>query len=497
MSYRGAPDKELYYYKVIEKVRRSVAGHGLLRAGERVAVACSGGADSVALLRALLELRGELGVVISVAHFHHGIRGEEADEDCEFVSALARQFDLDLQVGRGDAPVYAGERKLSLETAARELRHAWFTELIKSGKAHKIATAHTLDDQAETVLMRVLRGTGIRGLAGIAPWHREKSLIRPLLETSRAEIESYLRELNQPWREDLSNQDRTHTRNRVRHDLLPLLERDFNPNVRQTLADLAQMSAIEADYWTKQLDAMTPQLLKQGKPTRSGRAASGAGANVWSLDLQTLRALHPAFQMQMLSHMGHRLGCALEFKHIRQLLALADGKAGKKLVLPGRLVAIRTFRELQFAPETDLKSEAAVQDYSVQLPIPGEVEVSELGTSFKASVIPSGEAELSRYNPATLLNGALLGPEVTVRNWRAGDRFFPAHTQSPRKIKELLQPGRLGRPLSGSERLLWPVVESGDQIVWMRGFPVAGEFAFRAGTAVLIEERESNSEKKM
>ncbi len=477
---------------MIEKLRKTIAKHALLHPGERIAVACSGGADSIALLRGLLELRAELGVVISVAHFHHGIRGAEADQDCEFVSALARQFDLELHLGRGDAPAYTRERKLSLETAARELRHAWFAELINKGKADKIATAHTLDDQAETLLMRVIRGTGIRGLAGIAPYHHEKSLIRPLLEISRAEVESYLRGLKQPWREDLSNQDRAHTRNRVRLDLLPLLERDFNPNIRHTLADLAQISAIETDYWTKQLEAIAPQLLRQGRPTRSGRASTGDAANVWSIDLQTFQALHPAFRMQMLAHMGNRLGCALESKHIRQLLSLADDKAGRKLVLPGKLVAIRTFRELQFAPEADLNTQTAATNYAIRLPIPGEVEVSELGTLFKATLIQAGDAELSRYNPATLLNGALLGPEVTVRNWRAGDRFFPAHAQSPRKIKELLQPGRMGRPLSPTERQLWPVVESGDQIVWVRGFPVAGEFAFRAGTAVLIEERESN-----
>jgi tRNA(Ile)-lysidine synthase len=478
---------------MLKQIEKAIRAHGLLHPGERVAVACSGGADSVALLRAMAELRAELGVVLSVAHFHHGIRGEGADQDRDFVSALARQLDLELQLGRGDAPAYARECKLSLETAARELRHNWFAELIGGGKVDKIATAHTLDDQAETVLMRVIRGTGIRGLAGIAPYHREKALIRPMLEVSRCEVEEYLGAHHQAWREDPSNQDRTHTRNRVRHDLLPVLEREFNPNVRHTLADLARLSATEADYWRQQVAASTLQLFKQGKPTRSGRASTGDAANVWSLDLERFWTLHPALQMQLLSHAGQLLGCLLEFKHIQQLLALANDKAGKKLVLPGKLVASRTFRELQFAPDAVASGEQEASDYSVRLTVPGEAEVLELGTLFRATLIHPGDLEISRYNPATLLNSALLGPEVTVRNWRAGDRYFPAHTQSPRKVKELLQPGRLGKPVSEVERRLWPVVESGGRIVWIRGFPVPGEFAYHEGTAVLIEERESNS----
>ena len=266
---------------VIEQVRKYIAEQRLFAPGDRVAVAVSGGADSVALLRVLLELRQELGVVLSVTHFHHGIRGAEADADHEFVSRLASQHGLEFHAGFGDAPSHAREGGLSLETAARELRHRWFANLVAEGKADKIATAHTLDDQAETVLMRVIRGAGGRGLAAISPRHSEKALIRPFLETSRAEIELYLRTLNQSWRDDSSNRDLVHTRNRIRHELLPLLEQRFNPAIRQTLADLAEVARVEAEYWDREVAALFLRLVREGKPSRSGRSSARGDSKTW------------------------------------------------------------------------------------------------------------------------------------------------------------------------------------------------------------------------
>src|SRR5450432_306804 len=192
---------------MMEKVLKHIHEQRLLRPGDRVAIACSGGADSVALLRILLELREALGIVLSVVHFHHQIRGAEADADQQFVENLAAAFQLEFHSGSGDVPAHALAHQISLETAARDLRHQWFAWVVQQGKADKIATAHTLDDQAETVLMRILRGTGARGLAGIASAHKAKHLVRPLLTTSRHEIEAYLNAIGQHWHEDSSNLD--------------------------------------------------------------------------------------------------------------------------------------------------------------------------------------------------------------------------------------------------------------------------------------------------
>ena len=468
-----------------EKVLKYIREQHLLQPGQRVAVACSGGADSVALLRIMLELRAELGVVLSVAHFHHQIRGAEADADKQFVEELADRLQLELHCDSSNVPAHASAQKISLETAARDLRHQWFAELIRQGKADKIATAHTLDDQAETVLMRILRGTGARGLAGIASAHKAKHLIRPLLTTSRAEIEAYLKALGQPWRQDATNLDTSHTRNRVRHTLLPLLEREFNPAIRQTLADLAELAQAEDEYWNSELSSLLPRLVHEGKPSRSGRSSSGESKDVLGLDLAALRRLPLALRRQAIYETARRLAVSLEFKHIQQLTMLADyEKSGKKVALPGGLVANRTARELLFSHRTQVPP----KNYCYPLPIPGEVEVPELGFTIRARLISAGKQKASGYNAASLLNPSLLGPELAIRNWRAGDRFFPAHSQSPKKVKELLQPARMGEELSSAQRSIWPVIESAGQIVWMRGFHASHDFASSSGDAVLIEE---------
>ncbi len=471
------------------KVHKYIREQRLIVPGERVSMAVSGGADSVALLRALLELREELGVVLSVAHFNHRIRGAEADADEQFVRALAHEFHLEFLSASGDAPAYAQEQRMSLETAARELRHGWFATLVSQGKAAKIATAHTQDDQAETVLMRILRGAGTDGLAGISPWHRQKSLIRPFLTTSRREVEAYLQGLEQPWREDTSNRDLHHLRNRIRHELLPLLQHEYNPAVRQTLADEAEVARAEEEYWEHELTSLMGRLVRSGRPSRSGR--SNRESQTLALDRSVLRSLPLALQRRLLRAMGKELATVLEFKHIQELVALVASRGtGKTLPLPGGLEARCSHRELQIT----FGVHAPASEYCYHLPVPGEIEVAELGTTIQARLVTlTGAQELSLYNSG-LLNRALLAPELTVRNWRAGDRFFPAHTRSPRKVKELLQPARLGRELSPDERRSWPVIESAGEIVWMRGFPVPQALAATAGEAVLIQEVNSNSE---
>jgi tRNA(Ile)-lysidine synthase len=470
---------------VKESALKYIRAQRLLQPGERIAVAVSGGADSVALLRVLLELQQELGVVLSAAHFHHQIRGSEADADQHFVADLAHQFELEFHSGSADVPAYARESKLSLESAARELRHRWFLDLVEHRKADRIATAHTLDDQAETVLMRILRGTGVRGLAGIAPEHRAKHLIRPLLCVSRAEVESYLKTLQQPWRSDSTNLDLSHTRNRVRHTLLPLLEKEFNPAIRSSLAELAEMARMEDDYWRKELDALLPRLIRQGKPTRSGRINTGIASNTLALDLNTLKNMPPLIQAMFMQATAQKLGATLEFKHIQALTELVlHSKADARLSLPNGLTAHFSLRELGFS----LEAQAGPENYRYSLSIPGEIYLPELARTIRTKVISDGKQKLSGYNRAWLLNRTLLAGELTVRNWRAGDRFFPAHSQSPKKVKELLQPSRLGKVYSPAERKLWPVIESAGEIVWVRGFPVAHGFAVESGEAVLIEE---------
>ena len=408
----------------------------------------------------------------------------EADADEQFVKILAETFQVEFHCGSADVPAYSREHKLSLETAARELRQRWFGELVQQGKTEKVATAHTLDDQAETVLMRILRGTGGRGLTGIAPRQQQKNLVRPLLGITRPEIEDYLRGLKQGWREDATNQDLHHTRNRIRHELLPLLERDYNPALRQHLASMADIARAEEEYWEQEISGLVSRLIRSGKPSRSGRSSGPAESPVRALDIAPFKALPLAVQRRVLRAMGEQCNAALEYHHVQQLLAFVHEKqSGKELLLPGGLVATRSFRELQIQ---QADTEASQGGYSYRLGVPGEVEIPELKVKIRAQLVSAGNG-VSGYNSA-LLDRALLAPELTVRNWRPGDKFFPAHTRSPRKVKELLQPARLGHEVSPAERKVWPVIESAGEIVWMRGFSVPAAYAATAGPGIVIEE---------
>jgi tRNA(Ile)-lysidine synthetase-like protein len=272
---------------------------------------------------------------------------------------------------------------------------------------------------------------------------------------------------------------------------MPLLENEFNPAIRQTLAGLGELARAEEEYWNHELAILLPRLVHEGKPSRSGRSSSGEAQGVLALDLAGLASLPLAVRRHVIHATVYRLGVSLEFKHIQQLISLAEQeKPGKKLVLPDGLTANRTVREIHFSR----CGEDLPEDYCYTLPIPGEVAVPELGFILRARVISDGKQKASGYNAATFLNPSLLGSKLTVRNWRAGDRFFPALSQSPKKVKELLQPGRLGQEFSSAERKNWPVIESAGQIVWMRGFPVSQDFASRSGDAVLIEEVKMSAE---
>jgi tRNA(Ile)-lysidine synthase len=443
--------------------------HALLKAGDRMGVAVSGGADSVALLRLLLELRSEIGIVLSVVHFNHQLRGADSDGDAQFVADLARHHKLDLHCESADTAAYAAQKHLSIETAARELRYQYFRRLLGEARLNRIATAHTLDDQAETVVLRIVRGAGSRGLAGIYPQLsvaglESATIVRPLLATKHKDLEAYLQSLGQPWREDASNRDLRHARNRVRHGILPRLERFLNPAVRQALAETAEIARAEESYWQGEVARVLPQIWTPPSGTLNSAA---------------LLVLPLAVQRRIVRAACESLGLRLEFRHVEEILALASSPDSKSTELPAGWVVSRKKHSLCL----ERKLVAAASDYEYPLPIPGSTPVPEVNSRFQTLLVPKNRVE--EYNPDHLLNRALLGKELRVRNWRPGDRFWPAHTKAPKKIKELLP----GRDSAGPERKLWPVVVDGSEIIWARGFPTPAKLQPQNGDeAIIIQE---------
>lgn len=452
---------------------------GLFHPGQRLAVAVSGGADSVALLRRLLEERSRLGLVLSIVHVHHGIRGSEADADAAFVAGLANAHGLPFYLHHGDAPAAAEARKESLEEAARGLRYGFFRELIRARHVEAVATAHTLDDQAETVLQKLLRGAWTEGLSGIHPVLEGApgSILRPFLETTHQEIEAWLRWLQQPWREDASNRDLTHTRNRIRHQVLPQLA-GLNPAIARQLSRLAAIAADEERYWQGELRRLLPALLLPGKPVRGGGRSSATSDGEDSLGIERARLndLHPAVARRVLREAARQLGATLSFDQTEFLLALSNPRAlsgpaerrrGRKLDLSGGIVAESTLREIRLTRSRPGSAPSTAPEYGFL--IPGNVCAPDLGV-FLDGRPASGAAEETCV--------------AKVRSWKPGDRVTLAHSRGPKKVKEVLD-----RLLAeGRERELWPVVEVGGRIVWMRGVEVAApEFVFTERAEVVLE----------
>ena len=441
----------------------------LLKAGLRLAVGVSGGADSVALLRALAERRGDLGLVLHVAHLHHGLRGAEADGDLEFCRALAVELGLPFHEAQVDTAAEArahaetGKRAESTEEAARRLRYGWFRQLMASDEVDAVGTAHTLDDQAETVLGKFLRGAWTEGLSGIYPEvaFAEGRILRPLLGATRVEVEAYLKSLGQEWREDSSNQDAAYTRNRIRHELLPLLQ-GWNPRLREHLAHMAVLARDEEAWWQAEL-AKSPQLVLSGRPVRGGGRAAGEGL---AIDVIRLAALHPALQRRTLRHVAESLGAALDFAATEALRALAlTGRAGQKRELAGGLRAERTPRELRLAIAPESSEESADAAYSAL--IPGEIVAPRFGLRLRIDAQTLGGPGESTASE----NGAQPARTAALRNWRPGDRVRLRYSSGPRKVKEVLERLRV----TGTGRSLWPVLEIDGRIAWMRGVEVEPE----------------------
>ena len=332
-----------------------------IRPGDRICAAVSGGADSVALLMALHAQREGLGIGISAVHVHHGLRGIEADVDQTFVEALCHRLDVPLHVRRVSVPVRAAEAGETTEEAARILRYEIFDSLLSSGAADAVLTAHTRDDQAETVLMKLLRGAWTEGLGGISPVVStgatlRSGIVRPLLSVSRSEIEEYLRALEQPWREDDSNTDESFTRNRIRHSVLPLLRQE-NPSIDQTLVNLAELAREEESRWSFELQRVLPQLLLPGRPVRGGgRSVPTSAAHPGiSLEIERLRTLDAALRRRVLRAAAKEVGVRLNFDETARLLALCGfrqdptvpSRPGTLIHLSNGLRAQRSERELR------------------------------------------------------------------------------------------------------------------------------------------------------
>src|SRR6202044_99481 len=433
-----------------QSVLANIRTSRMLAAGDRVGVAASGGADSVALLRLLDRLRDELGITLTVVHFNHSLRGAESDADSGFVAELAGALGLEFLAAREDVEAEALRQGWNLEDAARRLRYAFFGRVIDEGRATHIAVAHTADDQAETVLARLMRGTGPTGLAGIYPV--AGTVVRPLLGTRRENLREYLRANGQTWREDSTNRDVRRTRAHIRGQLLPMIERDFSGEIVGHLGELARLAREEGNFWDALVEDRFQALMHSG----------GEVVRVAVHDLLTPLALQMAGTQNRASRNYNEFGPLrvlterlirrlyeevrgdrreLGANHVQQIIHLASGSSsGHHLELPGGITVRRTFGELIFScgesipqPTDDGTAQREnAYEYIVSLPLFGTATVSipELGKCFRLKVIDWPVTESDTKRDANVLDADLLRSPLILRNWRPGDAYRP-HGRRP------------------------------------------------------------------
>lgn len=453
---------------MLDRVAEFIGRHRMFETGQRVGVAVSGGADSVFLLHALHELGAHWNLKLSVVHVEHGIRGADSTADAEFVGRLAASFALPFYLHSADVPAMRN----NLEQAARNARHGFYRELLASSVLDRIATGHTHNDQAETVLYRMLRGSGLAGLAGILPVTAEQ-VVRPILQLQRCEIEAWLRERGVEWREDTTNTDISYARNRIRHEILPLLRRTFNPRLDDSLVHLGMLAQDEQAYWNAELDRY---------------ALSPSDAPV--LSTQQLTQASPAVARRLIRRaIEHVKGDLrqIDFSHIERILEMSLSASGHDRVqLPGAEV-IRSFEYIRFA-----RSSAQAQpEFSLPIRVPGWVELPGGSARITLRIL---ENDGSKQPHAKVVND-LDWRRVTVtgesgfelRSWRPGDRYQGAGQPQPEKLKVLFQKARI--PLW--ERHKWPIITYNENILWVRRFGAAAKFAAGPDTEVILRVGET------
>jgi tRNA(Ile)-lysidine synthase len=457
-----------------------------LRAGERIAVAVSGGADSVALLLILIELQETLGFVPLVVHLNHKLRGRFSDADEKFVEKLAAKHDLEFIAVRENIAARAKREKANLEDTARRARYEFFDRLVKQGHATKVAVAHTADDQAETVLAHILRGTGLSGMAGIHP--QSGVVFRPILGIRRAALRDYLRTKKQAWREDASNRDIKQMRARIRHILLPVLEKKFQIATVQHLCQLAELA--------RQDEALLDRLASDWLENSAYRSPDGAPC----LALSALRECHVSLATRAIRKMIHKekpRSGQISATHIHAILKLARHvDSGKSLHLPGGIEVRRDQSSLRFhkleQPPTARIQETAGKAYCYKLDLrqpEAELYLQELSCVLRFRAIDWPYKGRETSVTGAVVDRERLQPPLLVRNWKEGDTLQPLGHQSRHKVARLLN--ELG--VSRWEKQKWPVLTSNGVLAWVQGLPPAKEFAVGVGTrAALVIELDRN-----
>jgi tRNA(Ile)-lysidine synthase len=467
-----------------DKVRETILAHGMIGKGESVLVAVSGGADSVALTHVLVSLASELSIRLALAHLNHGLRPQEAERDADFVAALADELDLPCHIDTVDVRSFQQQHKLSLEDAARRVRHRFLQTTAERHAYSKIALGHHADDNAELILMFLLRGSGSAGLAGI-PALREGVFIRPLIRTRRAEILHYLHAAGRHYVTDATNMDLRYLRNRVRHQLIPMLRAAYNPKIVEALNRLASIIVAENQWMEELVDPLMATSTICREPEQV------------VLSLSALASLPLAARRRIV----RRAICGLKgdlrritLAHVDQILKLAECPVpDKRLNLPQHievwkqldtLIVLQRPGAAQKGPERH-RAELPWAAYEYRLSLPDTLRISEIDAILRITEItPEQVPKLTLVGSHTAyFDLDQLHFPLVVRNFRAGDHFSPLGTSGRQKLKKFFIDHKVER----AERRNCPILVSRGQIVWIAGHRVGHAARIRDETRRVLK----------
>jgi tRNA(Ile)-lysidine synthase len=456
----------------------NILANKLVSRGEKLVVAVSGGPDSVCLLYVLMELREELGIVLHVAHLNHQLRGRDSDADAAYVAGLARRLGLPAAIESRDVKAYRKNYRLSLEEAAREVRYSFLARVAGSVGAARVAVGHTADDHIETILMHLLRGSGARGLRGLLPLIRWRSVeadlivIRPLLEISREETAAYCRARRLKPRIDSSNLSTDLLRNRIRRYLLPEL-RKYNPRVDEALRRTAAIATDDLDFIDNEVDRFWPEIVHQQD-------------DAIIIDKQGLIALPVALKRCLLRRaVESALGSLkdIEAGHIDDLLGALGKPAGKSVGLPFGLTFAIEYDRYVLAKDSASLCPLHPLENETALTIPGQTRLP--GWTIEAAVLSPSDVKVAPADDAgfaAYFDFSRTGSALTVRSRRPGDRFQPLGMNGSRKLNRFMMDARI--PQSWRRRI--PVVASPEQIIWLVGWRISEQVKVTGATKKVL-----------
>jgi tRNA(Ile)-lysidine synthase len=443
-----------------QRVFDFIRQHRLLSASQKLVVAVSGGADSVCLLHILVSLKERLKLRLQIAHLNHQLRDAESEADADYVLDLARKLGIPATIERRDVKAYQKKMRLSLEEAAREVRYRFLAEVAGATRARRVAVGHTRDDHIETILMHLIRGAGTRGMRGLQPateWPSKNGkliVIRPLLEISHQETEDYCRQHQLAPRLDASNLSLSPLRNRIRQQLLPLLQ-GYNPGIAEALLRTGRIAGDDIDFLDKETTRLWAKIAQQ-----EGEAII--------LDKKNLDRLPPTLQRYLLRASVERLiGSAkdIEMRHIEEMMALLDKPAGKRLSLPGGLIFATGYDQYTLATGINDLSPLPRLGGEIPLNIPGQTKLT--GWRIEADMIePQDMTEKDDFT--AYLDLSKSGDNLTVRARKRGDRFQPLGLPRPKKLGEFMIDAKI--PQAWRKDI--PIVCSPSQIVWVVGWRI-------------------------